>query len=327
MKHTDSLIVTAGAEKSTPKNKMMTQKRGVGVMIDKERREDDALKNLIQAAYDFSDDELLADLEEVEATLSDSDFPGIEERMYRKMMAKLAEEEVKKQTLENSEENFTDKSEEMSETAEVSKHSEMITEIPPVAVTTENGGKVVRFGKKKVVVVGILAAAFVGMLGVTAIGGKNYFFRGNEIEIGVTIDNDKNLHYPGSLEDAYTQIEEELNIQPLKMVYIPDGMQLILLDIKEDRAVLAFDYSGKIIHFVQERMYDEASVGINSDRSALDESIYNKWISKEFEIEEEKLDDGVSGYAATLTVESSRYRIIGQLEKQEFIKIIESLSF
>ena len=296
-------------------------------MTDKERREDDALKNLIQAAYDFSDEQLLADLEEVEATLSDSDFPGIEDRMYQKMMVKLAEEEAKKQTLENSEENATDKSEEMPETAEVSKHSEIVTEIPPVAVTTETGGKVVRFGKKKAVVVGILAAAFVGMLGVTAIGGKNYFFRDVAVQKGVVINNDKNFYYPGNLDEAYTQIGEKLGIQPLKMVYIPDGMKLTLLDIKEDRAVLAFDYGGKVIHFVQERMYDEASVGINSDRSALDESIYNKWISKEFEIEEEKLDDGVSGYAATLTVESSRYRIIGQLEKQEFIKIIESLSF
>jgi len=296
-------------------------------MTDKERREDDALKNLIQAAYEFSDDELLADLEEVEATLSDSDFPGIEDRMYQKMMAKLAEEEAKKQTLENSEENAADSSEEMPETAEVPKHSEVITEIPPVDVTPETGGKVVRFGKKKAVVVGILAAAFVGMLGVTAIGGKNYFFRNMEKPIGIAVDNDKNLYQPGSLEDAYTQIEEELNIQPLKMKYVPKGMKFKLLEVREDRMVLVFEYNKKILYFIQEQLLDEASVGINSDRKKLDESIYNEWISKEFELEEEILSEDLFGYVATLTIENARYRVIGQLEKQELIKIIESLYF
>ena len=63
-------------------------------MTDKERREDDALKNLIQSAYDFSDEQLLADLEEVEATLSDSDFPGIEERMYQRLKERLKKEEA-----------------------------------------------------------------------------------------------------------------------------------------------------------------------------------------------------------------------------------------
>lgn len=305
----------------------MTQKRGVGVVTDKERREDDALKNLIQAAYEFSDDELLADLEEVEATLSDSDFPGIEDRMYQKMMAKLAEEEAKKQTLENSEKNAADKSEEMPETAEVPKHSEVITEIPPVAVTTETGGKVVRFGKKKAVVVGILAAAFVGMLGVTAIGGKNYFFRDREIEIGVTIDNDKNLCYLGSLEDAYTKIEEELNIQPLKMVYFPEEMTLIEIHITEKNADIIFEYEGKAVHFFQEELIQEASSGVNSDRKLLVETIYNEWISGEFTLEEETLKDGKKGYAATLNSKNGRYRIIGQLEKEILIKIVESLTF
>ena len=34
-------------------------------MKEKERREEYALENLIQAAYDFSDDQLLAELEEL----------------------------------------------------------------------------------------------------------------------------------------------------------------------------------------------------------------------------------------------------------------------
>ena len=327
MKHTDSLIVTVGAEKSTPKNKMMTQKRGVGVMTDKERREDDALKNLIQAAYDFSDDELLADLEEVEATLSDSDFPGIEERMYRKMMAKLAEEEAADHVLENVEEDSADETEEELTNAEVPNDSEIITETPPVAASAETGNKVVRFGKKKVVVAGILAAAFVSMLGVTAIGGKNYFFRSTPHTIGVKIDNDKNLVTPRSLDEAYSQIKEVLGIEVLKLKYIPQNMELLSLDITEKTAVLVFSYEGKVVYYIQEYLQSEASIGINSDRETLIDTIYNEWISEEFLLEEEFLESREKGYAAVLNLNNIRYRIIGQMERKEIEKIIRNLNY
>ena len=151
-------------------------------MTDKERREDDALKNLIQAAYDFSDEQLLADLEEVEATLSDSDFPGIEDRMYQKLKARMAKEENSAATLEQT----------------------------SATAPAEEEKKVVRFGKKKVFVVGILAAAFVGMLGVTAIGGKNYFFRDREKSIGIAYNNDKNIVDTVELEEAYQEIKNTI---------------------------------------------------------------------------------------------------------------------
>ena len=240
-------------------------------MTDKERREDDALKNLIQAAYGFSDDELLVDLEEVEATLSDSDFPGIEDRMYRKMMAKLEKEEAAKKTLEKVEGNSLDKTEGEFTNAEVPKRSEIITEIPPIAAAAAPGERVIRFGKKKVVVVGILAAAFVGMLGVTAIGGKNYFFRDSEIEIGITVDNDKNLIEAGSLEDAYRDVEKELGTNILKLRYMPEGMLLRNVEITKDKVLFIFDYQDKAIHFAQEIRKNEASVGINSDRIKVSE--------------------------------------------------------
>ncbi|MBQ7796972.1 MAG: hypothetical protein IJ374_10500, partial [Lachnospiraceae bacterium] len=158
-------------------------------MTDKERREDEALKNCIQAAYDFSDEQLLAELEETEATLSDSDFPGIEDRIYQKMMARIAEEEAAEAV-----------------SLEAVREVEDKSEIEPKAEPVVAEEKVVRFRKKKVFVVGLLAAAFVGMLGVTAIGGKNYFFRDREKEIGIAINNDRNLEYTGDIDEAYKKI-------------------------------------------------------------------------------------------------------------------------
>ena len=242
-------------------------------------------------------------------------------------MAKLEKEEAAKKTLEKVEGNSLDKTEGEFTNAEVPKRSEIITEIPPIAAAAAPGERVIRFGKKKVVVVGILAAAFVGMLGVTAIGGKNYFFRDREIEMGIIYNNDKNLRYNGSLDEIYYQIENELEISPLKLGYIPEGMELVELDITNKNADIVFKYKEKYIHFFQERLQQEASVGINSDRILLKDVIYNDWIKKDFVLEEENLEDGNIGYAAVLSLGNARYRIMGQFDRDMLVKIIENLNY
>lgn len=268
-------------------------------MTDKERREDDALKNLIQAAYDFSDEQLLADLEEVEATLSDSDFPGIEDRMYQKLKARMAEEENSAATLEQT----------------------------SATAPAEAEKKVVRFGKKKVFVVGILAAAFVGMLGVTAIGGKNYFFRDRKYNKDIIIDNDKNIDHMGELKTAYEEIEEALDINVLKLGYIPDDMVLIEVELSENKAILAFEYDKKIVHFIQERLNKETSIGVGSDRLRTEESIVNKWLDKDIYLEAETYENGSAGFSGTVNIGDARYSIFGQLPKEEMILILERLFF
>lgn len=271
-------------------------------MTDKERREDDALKKLIQTAYDFSDEQLLADLEEVEATLSDSDFPGIEERMYRKLKARLDEEEAQNHL----------------ETAS----EEALTTILPVEEK-----KVVRFGKKKVLVVGILAAAFVGMLGVTAIGGKNYFFRKADVPREVIINNDKNIEYFGDINDAYKKIEEIFEFRAIKLQYIPTEMLFEGMETTENRVILLFSYNDKPVYFMQEQKFQSTSVGINSDRNLSVESIQNKWLDKNINLEEEILQDGKAGYAVYFNNENARYRLFGQISKEEIIKIAKNMNY
>lgn len=297
-------------------------------MTDKERREEYALENLIQTAYEFSDDQILKELEETEATLSDSDFPGIEDRIYQKLKARLAEkeaaEEIKTETVEEEPE---EKMEVKADAVEVSADTAPTVAAPTVATQTSEEPKVVRLGKRKAVVVGILAAAFVGTLGVTAIGEKNYFFRDIGSSIGVIVNNDKNFEYYSSLEDAYEKIEINLGIPALRLGYIPKGMKMIFIDIFDDNAEIAFDYNGNIIHFYQEKLIDEASIGINSDRELLNEIIYNEWISENFLLEQEIIGENKIGYAAILNLDNARYRIIGQIDIDILKKIIKSLTF
>ena len=303
-------------------------------MKEKERREEYALENLIQAAYDFSDDQLLAELEETEATLTESDFPGIEDRMFSKLKARLQETERTEtaEVIQLFEETSEKEVSENAKNVEESDDFECFEENNEASTEPEvkNGvsePKVVRFGKKKAIVVGILAAAFVGALGLTAIGGKNYFFRDSKIEIGVTIDNDKNARTLGSLSEAYDLIEEKLGIRSLRFGYLPEEMRLKALEIINDRANFEFVYDEKVIYFIQEQLGIEASVGVNSDRDIIHDSIYNEWITEYFVVEEEVQEDGSLGYAATLNIDNTRYYLTGRLGRSELEKIIKYLNF
>lgn len=289
-------------------------------MTDKERREDDALKNLIQSAYDFSDEQLLADLEEVEATLSDSDFPGIEERMYQRLKERLKKEDAEDVH------NLQDE-DEMQGAQEPQKSEDPKENPTPTIAPEETEKKVVRFGKRKVVAVGILAAAFVGMLGVTAIGGKNYFFRDMTKTVGVAFDNDKNISYTSDLDSAYKEIEEKLGIQALRMGHMPEGMKLLEVECSRNKASLSFQVDDKVIHFIQEVQEKSASVSVNSDRKKVADIIENKWVSGDIWLEEEITENGTTGYAIQIVMENVRYRIIGQLSKEEMVKIAKKLFF
>lgn len=273
-------------------------------MTDREKREDDKLKKLIHDAYDFSDEQLLAELEEAKATLSDSDFSGIEDRMYQKLHKRLEEETHTDESLEKPSSN----------------------DLTAISATSPKR-KRSHSKKKKIAMVGLLAAAFVGMLGVTAVGEKNYFFRGREIDRGVIFNNDKNTKYDGELEDAYRDIEESLEIDVLKLGYIPKGMVLNDVTILENKAVLKLKSDELVLYFIQEKSMVETSIGTNSNRKNTTNNIYNVWLKENIELEEERLENNILGYGVSINCNNSHYRLMGQLSKEEMMKVVQNLNF
>ena len=111
------------------------------------------------------------------------------------------------------------------------------------------------------------------------------------------------------------------------MGYLPDEMEFLKLQITENNATLIFEYKKARVYFIQEQLSKSASVSVNSDRMVLEEGIYNEWLSKEFKLEKEDLEEGKTGYAASVNIENVRYRIFGQLPKEEIKKIVEYLIF
>ena len=207
-------------------------------MTDKERQEDEKLKKCLQTAYGATDEQLLMELEEAEASLDASEFPGAEERMFRRFMEMEREEREKENLSEDvAQDNMT---------------------VPGMDAagggmgadgTDKNKKKIRRLGKKKVFLVAALVAVFVGALGVTAVGEKNYFFRGWKGNVDDLIfNNDRNKIDVSKLEEAYKMADKEVDIAILKLQYIPQDLQLDTLEISNNRVIFQFDYNGNKVY-------------------------------------------------------------------------------
>ena len=282
-------------------------------MTEEERLEDEALKKCIQEAYGCSDEQLLAELDELEATISDSDFPGAEERICQKLLARAAEEESAKQ--------------------EESRPSDIIEPVSagmppaaPVRLPDGAGEKRSRFGKKKVFLVAVLAAAFVAMLGVTAIGGKSYFFRIRISRNGIIINNDQHVEYAGNLETAYNKIEEELGINAIKLNYLPSDMKFDSLVLEKDRAVLNFSYGENMLYVIQMKKEVKTSLAAKTDRIKRG-VVHNDWLNTNIEYSSNTTELGQKEYEAILIRENELYYIFGVTDEEEFINILKKINF
>lgn len=311
------LIVTIGEELSTPKKKSPMESKGVRVMTDKERQEDEKLKKCLQTAYGATDEQLLKELEEAEASLDASEFPGAEERMFRRFMEMEREEREKENLSEDAaQDNMT---------------------VPGMDAagggmgadgTDKNKKKIRRLGKKKVFLVAALVAVFVGALGVTAVGEKNYFFRGRSRDIGEYIfNNDKNITYTSKLEKGYKRVKDKLDITIVKLGYVPSELKLEEVTINQERAIFQFDYEGNKVYFIQGKWDDASSVAIKSDRNEPLDTIDNKWIDQKIRLTENYLDSGDVEYEAQFYHEKTYYLLSGKIPKEEFTKIIKNLIY
>lgn len=306
------LIVTIGEELSTPKKKSPMESKGVRVMTDKERQEDEKLKKCLQTAYGATDEQLLKELEEAEASLDASEFPGAEERMFRRFM-EMEREEREKENL--SEDAVQDN---MAVPGMDTAGGGMSAD-----GTDKNKKKIRRLGKKKVFLVAALVAVFVGALGVTAVGEKNYFFRGYDL----ILDNDNNKMDMSELERAYKKIEEESDVKLLKLGYIPSDLLLENLVISQDRVILQFSYRGNKVYFVQGCSINTTSLTAKSDRMFRTEIVKNEWMNQDVEIRENQLENGDIEYEAQFYYENAYYMLSGKMDKEDFISIIKNVNY
>lgn len=275
-------------------------------MADLEKREDQKIRECLQQAYGYSDEQLLKKMEEAEKSLEDTDFPGAEERIFQKLMERKAAEEEKEER--------------------AGKPAQMPEPIPSGA-SVSGGAAPKRFGKRKLAISAALAAAFAVLLGITAIGGRSYFFRERKNELNVTIiNNNQNKKKISQIEEAYQLIESELGIPVLRLEYMPLDLEFKTAIWKETSITLQFYYNENIIILYEGEKADNMSVGIESDRNEK-KTVYNERLNQDITYLGNELEDGRIEYETLLTIDENIYYFSGIMPEEEFVKIIKFFSF
>ena len=275
-------------------------------MADLEKREDQKIRECLQQAYGYSDEQLLKKMEEAEKSLEDTDFPGAEERIFQKLMERKAAEEEKE---------------------ERAGKPEQMPEPIPSGFSISGGAAPKRFGKRKLAISAALAAAFAVLLGITAIGGRSYFFRARRDELNaVIINNNPNKKDVSQLEEAYQLIESELGIPVLRLEYMPLDLEFKTAIWKETSITLQFYYNENIIILYEGEKADNMSVGIESDRNEK-KTVYNERLNQDITYLGNELEDGRIEYETLLTIDENIYYFSGIMPEEEFVKIIKFFSF
>ena len=274
-------------------------------MADLEKREDQKIRECLQQAYGYSDEQLLKKMEEAEKSLEDTDFPGAEERIFQKLMERKAAEEEKEER--------------------EGKPAQMPEPIPS-GFSIAGGAAPKRFGKRKLAISAALAAAFAVLLGITAIGGRSYFFRERKNELNVTIiNNNQNKKNISQIEEAYQLIETELKIPVLRLDYVPPSLDFKTAIWKGTSVTLQFYYDENIVMLYEGKESDNISVGIESDR-VQSKKVFNKWLNQEVVYLENELKNGEIEYETLLTIDENVYYFSGIMPEEEFVKIIKFFS-
>lgn len=274
-------------------------------MADLEKREDQKIRECLQQAYGYSDEQLLKKMEEAEKSLEDTDFPGAEERIFQKLMERKAAEEEKEER--------------------EGKPAQM-PEPAPSGASISGGAAPKRFGKRKLAISAVLAAAFAVLLGITAIGGRSYFLRERKNELNVTIiNNNQNKKNISQIEEAYQLIESELGIPALRLEYMPLDLEFRSAVWKESSITLQFYYNGNVIILYEGEKADNMSVGIESDRNR-SKTVYNEWLDQDITYLSNELEDGRIEYETLLTIDENIYYFSGIMPEEEFVKIIKFFS-
>lgn len=274
-------------------------------MADLEKREDQKIRECLQQAYGYSDEQLLKKMEEAEKSLEDTDFPGAEERIFQKLMERKAAEEEKE---------------------ERAGKPAQLPEPAPSGASISGGAAPKRFGKRKLAISAVLAAAFAVLLGITAIGGRSYFFRARRDELNaVIINNNQNKKDISQLEEAYQLIESELGIPALRLEYMPSNLDFRTVIWKETSVTIQFYYDDNIVILYEGEKADNMSVGIESDRNQ-SKTVYNERLNQDITYLENGLKDGRTEYKALLMVDENIYYFSGIMPEEEFVKILKFFS-
>lgn len=179
-----------------------------------------------------------------------------------------------------------------------------------------------------------LAAAAIVVLvmgaGVLSSGKKLYIpvifqsARGNGIT--TKIENTDSTYSEFDEEEICQEIEDKLGVLSIRLGYQPQGMEIIdyFLDEEGKEAIVEYQYKEHDLHVYISKDHIQTSISYQADGEVLDTILIE---SCDMEIPVYVFDNsqGEQYYSVQFEYLYTYYAINGQMEKEEFIKIIENI--
>lgn len=262
----------------------------------KDSEQDKVRDCLIPGTDGFSDEELLKEFEAVKRMTVPLPIPAAPADEFEKIWARIQEERSESRDSSESDE---------------PEHPKVIRP---------------RFGWKRLAAIGLIACLVAGSGCMVAMGTKSYFYREKKLGERNVLVNDSNKVNINGEDEAYQLIEKDLGFKPLKLGYIPQKMEFLDMVVEEGYASLRFSYNSQWAYLIQSKFDKKVSYDYNSDMKRKC-TVHNKWLSEDLDIQEETIETGDIRYETEIIVDGICYRFFGVLEEQEFIKIVERLTF
>lgn len=198
--------------------------------------------------------------------------------------------------------------------------------------------KVVRKKKKSKFVIGALAAVLILVCGsvMTSVGSKSYWKTlwnkeaGDETLSYVDVENMETMETEDIDElEVDKEITKVMGASLVKMQYKPEDMVLkrYIIDKEQRMAVLFYQYGEEVIKYYMYTNSTDSSFGEKKVDQLLDEYEFQNGkhsiLVKQYEIK----DSNEERYIAEFEYKDIHYQIKGNIEKEEFEKILENLFF
>lgn len=315
--------------------------------------EDKKIELLLQEAFDYSDEQLLKELEMAEAQVKSAQMTEEEKSLdgqqnpivqganaapsdeFKQIIEKMRERGIEPKLKTELKAAVSHPVIELDTNLRAAETSE--PERPPEGeADTETDMEIIhrphRPGRRAWGI--ILAAALAGtLLWATGIGvsGRKVLEYKPDIRDGkssnIAWDNEEeNYIQVDSEEEAYKVIEEKLGIPVLKIGYRPEGMEFSKLVLEEEFVLVVFEYEGRKLHLMEGHGFNENSDAFSSDRVEYIK-VQNEWLGRKLQIEKNINSNHKEEYSMTFEKDKNFYYLGGILPEDEFKKIVADLSF
>ena len=130
-------------------------------------------------------------------------------------------------------------------------------------------------------------------------------------------------------EKAYEKIAEEFGIEPVRIVWRPDGMKFERMELDSDIQVAELDYlyNGENTEFIVSASYGEVSLGADNEDEITD-CYYVQTKETQAEVSEYKTPETETNrYKAEFKYKNLYYCLTGTMTKEELEKILHNLYF